>query len=94
MVPPHTPEVIPWSNAQANARAVNETNHQDSVMTSHMPGGKPGSVYHTVAIIGTGNIGSTLAANFAPAARTSSWPAATRTRPGRSPLTSAATPRW
>jgi len=44
VVPPHTPEVIPWSNAQANARAVNETNHQDSVMTSHMPGGKPGSV--------------------------------------------------
>ena len=47
-------------------------------MTSHMPGGKPGSVItaherqtqvtisdNTVAIIGTGNIGSTLAANFA-----------------------------
>ena len=58
-------------------------------MTSHMPGGKPGSVVkarttargrgkprherqtkvifsdHTMAIIGTGNIGSTLAANFA-----------------------------
>jgi predicted dinucleotide-binding enzyme len=57
-------------------------------MTSHMPGGKPGSVVkartatrgaettsrkvdqvtisdRTVAIVGTGNIGSTLAANFA-----------------------------
>jgi len=41
---PHTPEVIPWPIARASARAVNEANHQDSVMTSHMPGGKPAFV--------------------------------------------------
>ena len=32
---------------QASARTVNEVNHQDSVMTRHMPSGKPGSVVKT-----------------------------------------------
>ena len=34
----------PWPITQASARAVNEANHQDSVMTSHVPGGKAESV--------------------------------------------------
>ena len=39
---------------QASARTGNEANHQDSVMTRHMPGGKPGSVVKTrMAATGT-----------------------------------------
>jgi len=32
---------------QASARAADEANHQDPVMTRHMPWGKPGSVVKT-----------------------------------------------
>jgi hypothetical protein len=34
----------PRFNAQACARSIDELNHQDSVMTSHIPGGEPGPV--------------------------------------------------
>ena len=48
----------------------------------------------TVAIIGTGTLGSTLAANFAAGARTSCWPDGTRRPPENSRPALTATPKW
>ena len=48
----------------------------------------------TVAIIGTGNIGSRLAANFAAGGQDFLLAGATRRPPASSPPPSAATPKW